>query len=429
MGTFRRGVGFGREVVSRLLLLIGMTATATLLLTSILSPAAAITAPATLTRESANDDGIPPDALVHNRLGVEALENFDVQAAIYHFNSSLLLAREDEKVWQSLLSPRERCRFRRNLALAVQRSGDLTFSVRVSKSLLSEGSRRGAQEAFSCEDPTLFFLLGVGLFGTNEFEAAASAFSHSLLGVEKRGASEGISHLPTWLALGDSLLFAGEAPRAVEAYEHARELGKGEGSATSSLLRARAACADWREQRELLGEFRELVLSSTSPPRVLDGSLASAAGINFRDLLPLLQHRQDAIEAAVGDIAEHESNGEYSEGPRSGLTIGFITADLGVHPVAMLVRSALPQLARSGKWKIAKEYSVLRHSHFSSLCKRRSSPRLCVAEGHELVAAVAGARARKCWWSYRWKQGGRCEWAGPGRSSCSRAIIWPGRPI
>ena len=68
---------------------------------------------------SASSSKLPPDALLHNRLGVESLDKLDIQAAIFHFNASLVLAQEDEEAWLGGLTPMNRCRFRRNLALSV----------------------------------------------------------------------------------------------------------------------------------------------------------------------------------------------------------------------------------------------------------------------------------------------------------------------
>ena len=273
----------------------------------------------------------------------------------------------------------------------------MAAAIRVSKRLLQEDGRRGAQEAFECEDPSLFFLLGAGLLDSNEFEAAASAFSHSLLGLGTGVAGE-MSHLPTWLALGDALLFAGEAPRAVEAYEHARALGKGEGSAVSSLLRAKALIADWRDRRLLSGEFRERALSSTLalPPHVLDGSLATQAGINFRYLLPLLVRRQDAVELerSASMTAQEAQQVAVREEDAQTFTIGFITADLGVHPVAMLIRSALPELARADgarvlAFALQRETSWWRRSLEEELAKVGGGSKVVDASGRGPAAVGA----------------------------------------
>ena len=178
--------------------------------------------------------------------------------------------------------------------------------------------------------PSLWEYYGVAWYGVQELERARVAFSRAVLDDPGAGGA--------WSHLGDVLLATWQVRDALTAYEEA--IRRGAGGDPSKLYRARRWMADWQHD-DLLAAM------------LLDRASAAARTGGEARIGPSDVHELSPDDARR--VAEAAPHARASEGRTAalldarGLTsrplrVGFVSSDLGVHPVSSLVRPFLRQL-------------------------------------------------------------------------------------
>lgn len=183
----------------------------------------------------------------------------------------------------------------------------------------------------------LFKFLGAGYHALGELDQATQAF--------QLAASVHSHDLQNWMLWGDTLLHQLRAEEAARVYEEAIVV-RGLTEDVSKLYKARQWIADWRGYDYLRARVHKVIkdnLDARRPPGV--GS-AEFTDVTPATLLAICQHQPNAQEAASGSPLPGFQHLPRPEGLAKGERhrVGFLTSDLGVHPVSSLLRGLVSLL-------------------------------------------------------------------------------------
>lgn len=188
----------------------------------------------------------------------------------------------------------------------------------------------------------IYKFLGAGLHALGELEAATDAF--------RTATNIQAYDLQNWVLLGDTLLHQLRAAEAARVYEEAfvvRRLSDD----VSRLYKARQWTADWRGHDELQSRIRRQIddnLRAGRPPGVGSAEFTQVDGAT---LLSICQHQPNAEDVGLSHRLPsarrmvHDAAALANGSVRH--RVGFLTSDLGVHPVSSLIRGLLTLLDRS----------------------------------------------------------------------------------
>jgi protein O-GlcNAc transferase len=225
--------------------------------------------------------------------------------------------------------------------------GDSRSVVRYAARLLREHNATG-----DATDPpilgSVYKFLGAGLHSLGRLEDATTAFA---LATRLQAGD-----LQNWMLLGDTLLHQFRAPEAAQVYEEAI-LDRRLTDDVSKLFKARAWVADWRGRDDLASLIRRQVHDNLRRGAAPGVSTAEFTDVEPAVLLQICRHQPNSAPAppSAARLTPNQSlpvpvpvprggEGQGQGRARSRHRLGFVTSDLGVHPVSSLVRGLLTGL-------------------------------------------------------------------------------------
>lgn len=187
----------------------------------------------------------------------------------------------------------------------------------------------------------IYKYMGAGYHSTGHLSDAVVAFNNSI--------RLDPQDLQAWLLLGDTYLHQFRAREAVAVFEEAIVKRKLTGN-LARLAKARTWIADWKDHDQLAAGIRRWLQGSMAQGVNPDVTIAEFTDVSNDALLWMTRHQRYSQDPTVTlPPLSASSPSTPALVPPSALRyrVGFVSSDLGVHPVSQLLRGMLTSIDKS----------------------------------------------------------------------------------